>query len=237
MKCSVFGRCFFLACALLLAAWATPVYAQQTIFNVPSADVTPKGRVFVQNEAQTRFFGTQQYYNATQYAAVGIGFNTEIDTTLVNLSAPDSNNMSLGVGFKTYLPLLTKRYAAREFKWTTGTLVPISLDGRGVGNWTYTHLSGRLPCLNTRLTAGVNVGTRQIFGRNQVSAIAGVEQPIGKKLTVLADWYSGAHSSAYFIPGVSYALPKNITLYVGYQIPNNRSIGRSGLVFELAKLF
>ena len=232
-------RSFILAVFILLpgvlgidAAWA-----QQTIFNVPSADVTPKGHVFVQTESQTRFFGTQQYYNGTEYAAVGIGLNTELDATLCNFSAPASNNRAILLGFKSTVPLLKQSFESREFKLTVGSHIPISIDGQGVGNWSYAHLSGRIPKLNTRLTLGTNYGTRQMFGRNQVSVIAGYEQPVTKKFSLIGDWYSGTHGSAYFIPGFSYAFPKNITLYAGYQIPNSRQVGRSGFVFELAKIF
>jgi hypothetical protein len=115
-------------------------------------------------------------------------------------------------------------------------MMPISFEGQGVGNWNYAHLSGRLPLLKTRLTAGLSVGTKQIFGRNAVSFIGGYEQPITKNLSLIGDWYSGTNGYGLFIPGISYALPLAFTLYAGYQIPNNKRCGHSGFVIELAKL-
>ena len=95
-----------------------------------------------------------------------------------------------------------------------------------------------MPKLNTRLTAGVSYGTKQIFGYDTLAFIAGVEQPVTKKLTIIADWYSGnEHYLGLLIPGFSYKLPKNTTIYVGYQIPNSAASGPSGFVVEFSKVF
>lgn len=210
--------------------------AQQTIFNVPSADVTPPRKVYLETESQFRPWTPGRYWLGTQYAAVGIGHNTELDATLLNVSSPASGNAALGIGFKTAIPLFKKRLPRREFKLVLGEMLPISLQGNGVGNWSYATFSGRIPKLNTRLTAGVSTGTRQIFGQNTVNFIAGVEHPVTERFTIIADWFSGNHSSGYFIPGFSYLLPKNAYLFVGYQIPNSPKVGRSGLVIELSRV-
>lgn len=221
---------------LLLCTGALPALAQQTIFNVPSADVTPQGQVFLQHESQFRLWRPGRFWLGTHYAAVGIGHHTELDATLFNISAPASNNSALGLGFKSAIPVLQSALPKQDVRITVGSMVPISFEDQGVGNWSYLHLSGRIPKLKTRLTAGVSVGTRQIFGRNTVGFIAGYEQPVTQRLSLLGDWYSGTHGSGFFIPGISYAFPKAISAYLGFQIPNNTRCGQSGLVFELSKL-
>lgn len=216
------------------------VFATQTIFNVPSADVTEKGHIFFQQEGQTTPWNTDTAFLSTTYTAVGIGHNTEIDATLFNVASPATQNISLGVGFKSAIPIpgLKDKFPEREFKFTIGSDMLIGLEGNGVGNWTYAHLSGRLPVTKTRLTAGVSYGGRQVFGQNTFSFIAGVEQPVTKKLNLIADWYSGTeHFAGFLITGFSYAFPKNTTLYAGYQIPNSPRVGTSGFVVELAKIF
>lgn len=218
---------------------SSKAFSQQTIFNVPSADVTPKGNIFLQEEAQTTpWFAPNALLN-TNYAAVGIGHNTEIDATLFNVASPATQNITLAAGFKSAIPIpyLDKKFPAREFKFTIGSDMLFGLEGNGVGNWTYAHISGRVPKLNTRLTAGVSYGGRQIFGINATSFIAGVEQPVTKKLTLIGDWYSGQdHFAGYLITGFSYALPEQTTLYVGFQIPNHPNVGAPGFVIELAKI-
>lgn len=212
----------------------------QTVFNVPSADVTEKGHIFLQQEVQTTPWNTDTALFSTSYTAVGVGHNTELDATLFNVGSPATENISMGVGFKSAIPIpgLKEKFPEREFKLTVGSNILIGLQGNGIGNWTYTHLSGRLPKINTRLTAGVSYGGRQVFGQNTTSFIAAVEQPITKKFNIIGDWYSGSeHFAGYLIVGGSYAFKKNTTLYVGYQIPNSPNVGTSGFVIELAKIF
>lgn len=226
-------------CALL-AFTDLKAHSMQTIFNVPSADVTEKGHVFVQQEVQTTPWYQDDFMFSTTYTAVGVGHNTEIDATLFNVGSPATENISLGVGFKSCIPIpgLKEKFPEREIKLTVGTNLLLGLEGNDVGNWTYAHLSGRLPKLNTRLTAGVSYGTKQVFGMQATSFIAGVEQPITKKLTLLGDWYSGSeHWAGYLIVGGSYALPKSTTLFLGFQVPNTPKVGSPGFVVEVAKIF
>lgn len=216
------------------------VNAQQTIFNVPSADVTEKGHVFVQEEGQFRGWNPDAFFLSTSYSALGIGHNTELDATLFNVASPASQNISLGVGFKSAIPIpgLSKKYPEREFKLIIGDDVLIGLENNSVGNWAYAELSGRLPKINTRLTGGISYGTRQVFGVDNVSFVAGVEQPVTKNLTLQADWFSGAeHFAGFLIAGFNYKLSKDVTLYAGYQIPNSPQNGASGFCIELAKIF
>ncbi|MBY0405604.1 MAG: hypothetical protein K2X66_17005 [Cyanobacteria bacterium] len=212
-------------------------FAQQTVFNVPSADITPEKKIFLQHESQFRPWQPGGFWLGTHYASYGIGHHTEIDTTLYNVSKPASKNITLGIGFKTAFPLFEKRFPERELKLTIGQMLPISLEGKGVGNWSYGTLSGRLPKLKTRLTAGYSTGTKQIFGRTPVGFIGAVEQPLTQRLSLITDWYSGTHGNGFLITGLSYAFPQDISLYAGFQIPNTNRSGKSGFVLELAKLF
>lgn len=218
----------------------TKVLAEQTVFNVPSADVTEKGHVFLQEEAQFRGWGTDAFLNNTNYLATGVGHNTEACATLYNVGAPDFGLMTLGVGFKSAIPIpgLKEKFPKQEFKVIVGSEVLIGLEGNDVGNWTYVELSGRIPKLNTRLTAGVDYGSRQVFGINRGSFLGAVEQPITKNFGVQADWFSGTeHFTGFLIAGGYYKFPKNTTLYAGYQIPNSERSGVSGFCIELAKIF
>ncbi len=220
---------YFCNILILVFLLAIPASAQQTIFNVPSADVTEKGNVFIQHESQ---FSNKFLVN-TEYAALGIGKNTEIDVTLLGIGTNNVANEVLGIGFKSFLPLHKKS----ETKLTYGALIPISLRGNGVGGYSYSHLSTRLPKLNTRITSGVFVGTTTVLGRDFVSYISGIEQPVTKNFSLIMDWFSGKHANGFLIPGFSYIFPKDYTLYAGYQIHNNKANGDNGFVIEIAKIF
>lgn len=225
---------------LLLIMLKNPCFAEQTIFNIPSADITPKGRVCLQQEAQFRTWGDDAFFTGTTYGALGLGNNTELSLDLFNVNVPLTRNISLGVGFKSSSPIagLEEKFPEREFKFTVGSNVLIGLEGNGVGNWSYTHLSGRVPKLNTRITAGLSFGTRQAFGETNLSFIGAVEQPITKKMNLIAEWYSGkSHLNGLLIVGGSYALPKETTIHLGYQIPNTPQNGVSGFVVQVSKMF
>lgn len=228
----------FVVFIFIISNFYVPGFSQQTVFNVPSADVTPKGAIFLQHESQFNPW-TPAYWLATHYSAYGVGHNTELDVTLFNVDVPPKNNIALGTGFKSVIPIfyLKDKFPKSEIKFTVGSEVLTSLQGNGVGNWTYVHLSGRLPVTRTRITSGISAGTKQIFGRNTVCYIGAIEQPLTEKLQIIADWYSGAENYAGFlIAGFSYKLPKNTAIYVGYQIPNTSNNGNHGFVVEISKI-
>lgn len=215
--------------SLIFCSGKNKSFAQQTIFNVPSADVTEKGMIFIQHESQF----SNKFGLFTNYGAYGIGKNTEIDLTLFGVGTRKVRNEVLGIGFKTAIPLHEKT----ETKLTFGHIIPISLRGNGVGGYTYSHLSTRLPKLKTRVTSGVLAGTTTLFGRDFVCYIAGLEQPVTKRLSLVMDWHSGKHANGFLIPGFSYDLGRKTVLWAGYQIPNNRANGNKGFVIELSKIF
>ncbi|MBI3309374.1 MAG: hypothetical protein HYZ79_08395, partial [Candidatus Melainabacteria bacterium] len=86
-------------------------------------------------------------------------------------------------------------------------------------------------------TSGVLVGTTTLFGRDFVCYIGAIEQPITEKFGLQIDWHSGKHANGFLIPGFYYKLPKDIALWAGYQIPNNRANGDDGFVLELSRIF
>ena len=72
-----------------------------------------------------------------------------------------------------------------------------------------------------RLTGGAYglLGLADGLG-TQGGAIVGYEQPLGKKVTFLTDWFSGKNAFGYVTPGISITLPKNSLLNIGYSIGN-----------------
>lgn len=226
------GVYFFVNSCMMLS------HAQQTIFNVPSADITPKGALYVEHESQFRVWEHHKFWTGTHYFAYGLGHNSEIDITQTNLNSPDpSNTLAIGLGGRSVIPLFKPKYPDSELKWTIGGEVPVFLKKSGMGVWTYSHLSMRIPKLKTRLTGGVSYGTNPVFGRAAVAFIGGIEQPVSKRVSVITDWYSGTHNLGLWTVGGSLQLSKSTALFLGWQIPNNSQSGYSGLVIEFAKLF
>lgn len=221
---------------------ASGVWAQQTIFNVPSADVTEKQSFFYQHQSELRPWNPGKTWQMTNNLGYGIGKHTELDATFIGLDAFGgkhgwSRNSALGLGFKTSLPLFPKKLEAEELKLVVGELIPIEFTGHSLGSWSYSELSGRIPFTKTRLTAGVNYGTKQIFNTSQFSYMVGYEHPLTKHWMLQGDWFSGKHGQGAFIPGMVYIFKNGTMLSFGYQIPNPHARIHSAFIFELTTFF
>ena len=55
----------------------------------------------------------------------------------------------------------------------------------------------------------------------KAGAILGYEQPVGAKASFVADWFSGKNGFGYFTPGMSFTLPANGLLNIGYSLGND----------------
>lgn len=55
----------------------------------------------------------------------------------------------------------------------------------------------------------------------RAGVILGYEQPVYKRISFVADWYSGKNFYGYLTPGISISLPANGLLNVGYSIGND----------------
>ena len=83
------------------------------------------------------------------------------------------------------------------------------------------------------------------FSKNVVAANANraggqftFEQPLNKKVTVAADWFTGRHSAGYFTPGIIFKVGSKITGYVSYTIGNqNASRGNHFFLLEFGYSF
>jgi len=63
-------------------------------------------------------------------------------------------------------------------------------------------------------------GPVSFFGP-RAGASLGYEQPVQKKISIVADWFSGKNNVGYFTPGVLITLPKNGALSLGYSFGND----------------
>lgn len=212
--------------------------AQMTILNVPSADVAANKRIFVQHESQFRTKREGHFLNSTNYLTRGIGHNTELTATYFNLGNLSYNNDTVALGFKSAVPLAIDSLKKYQPKIILGSAAAISVQGNGIGNWTYAAANFTIPQTQTRLTIGGSQGTKQIFDRNTTALMLGFEQKITDKLSYVGDWYSGNKNPlGIFASALSYSFPDDLVLFVGYQVANNKRIARNGFIVEIAKTF
>lgn len=217
------------------------LYGQQTIFNVPSADVANKGDWFYQHQTVARAWSSEKHWVQTNSFGYGIGHNLELDASWYNVEPGGLGQSSPSVGIKASIPLrkTDKRLPTRlilgdmvEFRRRSPNDLP---DSPHEGNWVYAMLSSDIPKTRTRLTAGFTDGTSVLFGIRKFGALAGIEQPISRRWMLQADWFAGKHDLGYLIPGAVYRFGERWMVSFGYQIPNRDGTGFQGIVLELTR--
>lgn len=198
--------------------------AQSTLFNIPSTDVVPEKKVYLEFDFLSHLTshenGGFQIYAPRAVFGVAKKIEVGVNVSAVDSLTPDNpvyispnvkwqaysnekNGVAVALGGLLYTPIVHRSgadtygflysVASKKFKGNYGP----RLTGGGYG----------LPGL--RDGSGTKGG-----------AIVGYEQPVSKKVTFLADWFSGKNGFGYVTPGFSFALPKNGLLNVGYSMGN-----------------
>jgi hypothetical protein len=208
----------------LVAMCADKALAQSTIFNIPSTDVVAKKKVYFEFDLITHLEshdngGFQAY---VPRVVVGVGKGVEIG---LNVSATDSA-----------APTIV--YAQPNIKWqawaseekgaamTFGAIAYTPLRNRS-DNDTFGLFYGNMSKkfkgdYGPRFTVGgYGLGGLDISGVDKGGAMVGYEQPLAKRVSFVADWFSGKNAFGYVTPGFSFSLPKSSLLNIGYSVGNS----------------
>lgn len=223
-----------LAVTFFLSALAAPLSAQQTIFNVPSADVLDPGRVYL--EVDELFRPTDPEFSSTTVRGVfGAIPRMEVGVNFGGLNAPGPVTPTATVAVKI------QPVRAGDFTLTAGGYGLFYLKGSEDGNPAglgYGFASYRIPKLGTRIELGGWYSSAGYAKPTSTGgALATFEQPLPwvPGLTLAADWWSGKNALGYVSPGLIYGFG-HWTAYAAYTIKNGDSKGNGGLL-ELGYLF
>ncbi len=193
------------------------------------------------HETQINYWQQPLKWNSFNFFCYGVNQSMELTFVLNNLDNRGSQNRAVGIGFKKYIPFTIAGAESRIYGG--GNLMFNAITGKP-GVWFYSAFAQRIPVVNTRLTAGITYGQSQVFGfrnlteggksirvpNNQFCFMAAFEQPITKHFSIIADWYSGDHDLAMFIPALQYEWQHH-TFITGYKIPN-RADGYNAIILE-----
>jgi len=216
-----------LATGIALIGWAlaAPAVAQQTLFNVPSADVLQAGKLYVEEDNLWRAGGPEDTFFSLR-AVVGVGSAVESGVNLGGLveegqSAP---NAILAVKWQ---PLHTP-----EWSLTAGAHVQFFLRGTADGSpsgHAYAHTAWT-PVDGTRVTAGLwYASSGYAYTGVTKGVLAGFEQHLSPTLVFQADWYSGRNGLGYFTPGFALTLGEWV-IYTGFSLKNSDSHENAALI-------
>ena len=236
-----------LACqALIVATILTVVLiaplelrAQQTIFNVPTTDVLSKGKVYGELDVSLKPTDGAQVSRFSSFVprlVVGAGNRVEVGLNV-------TGNLQPGPDSTTLVPTIKwKPYQGKDSGWAfvvgDNLIVPLRNRAYGAGNYVYAEVSKTFKG-GTRVTLGGYDFTRNVVtSANRAGGQFGFEQPLNKKVTFAADWFTGKHAAGYFTPGVVSKLSSKFTGYAGYSFGNqNPSKGNYFFLLELGYNF
>jgi len=210
---------------LLALAFAPQAIAQQTIFNVPSADVLNRGQVY--GELDLNFHPSPWAFAAEPRIVFGDGHNIELGLNFPGLSTPQPSNFTLSPAVKW------RPYDNPQNGWAfflgDNLFFPAQRQSYTAGNYAYASAAKTLR-KTTRFGFGVYDFSAHVADRgNRAGAQLSLEQPLSKKLKFAADWLSGATN--YLTPGAVVQATKKLSIYAAYQ--RGITYGNHGFEFEL----
>lgn len=206
-------RCCFLLLALCAAKCA---HAQETVFDVPSADVLAKGKFYFEQDGTVR--PVDPLATFTPRIVIGIGHQIEVGVNFNGLSAPTLGGLNLSPTFKWQL------WKSADSGWSffvgDDVFFPITQRTYNAGNYAYATLAKQFKH-GTRISAGAYDFTKDVVATaNRAGGQFTIEQTVTSRLTVAAEWYTGNNATGYVNPGIIYKITPKLTGYAAYQIGN-----------------
>jgi hypothetical protein len=222
---------------LIPITFSSQVLAQSTIFNIPTTDTVTKGKAYAEFDFMPQVPGTDvsRTYMYNPRLVVGapgkLEFGVNFPTFNTRGSGTSATNSYIqpnakwkpyeneNAGFATAVGgLLNVPLNNRDFQDSWGLLYGLVSEKIKAGNYSPRFHGGFYGVVS----ANQNPDKGPVsFGGPRAGAILGYEQPVYKKISFVADWFSGKNGIGYFTPGISIALPANGLLNAGYSIGND----------------
>ncbi|HEY6264261.1 MAG TPA: hypothetical protein VIW93_05620 [Candidatus Acidoferrum sp.] len=209
-------------------------YAQQTVFDVPSADILDKGKVYFEQDGTVRV--VDPYATFTPRVVVGIGHQIEVGVNFDGLSAPTVNELDISPTAKWRI------WKARTSGWSflvgDDLFLPVYQRSYDAGNYAYAFFAKEWKH-GTRISAGGYDFTRNVVATgNRAGGQFTIEQTLNKRLTLASEWYTGNSAVGYVNTGAVIKLTQKLTLYTAYQIGNTGvSAGNHQFLWEIGYNF
>jgi hypothetical protein len=198
--------------------------AQSTLVNVPSSDVVPAKKVylefdFISNYAWQREAAFETYLPR---AVVGVGRNVEAG---VNVSYTHVSGDSQPIEVQPNIKWQFYRNEERGMAAAIGCILYVPVTHRAGTNTLgqcYTVLSKKLNGdYAPRFTGGAYVLLNARGEKSKLGAIAGYQQPLAKRVGFIVDWSSGENRFGFVSPGLYFTTTSNSSLSAGYAIANH----------------
>lgn len=233
-----------LASVLLATLGAGSARAQQNFFNVPSSEITPKGKLFFQQQLNV----AETHQQSSTTLDLGLGKNFEVGVNYAGLSIIDDRKAHpiFNDSVRSYNPFLLVNAQKRL---ELGEHLAVALGGQfGVTTTLHVRNGGLVYCnmvyhndaFGLKAVAGPYYASSSYFGEGTrlfndlIGLQAGFEKSIvHERLVLQTDFISGTHDLGEVVPGAAWYLTPHWILSAGYQVPTFGSSSIHSLVFEI----
>jgi hypothetical protein len=205
---------------LLLFLVALPICdacAQETVFDVPSADVLDAGKVYGELDGTVRV--SNPFATFTPRVVVGIGHGIEIGANFDGLSAPVLEQLEISPTVKWRL--WNDESSGWCFYVGDDLLFPVRQRAYNAGNYAYASFAKQWKH-GTRVGSGGYDFTRYVVANaNRAGGQFTFEQRVNDRWTLAAEWYTGKQAAGYVNAGAIIKLTSKLTAYAAYQMGNS----------------
>jgi hypothetical protein len=211
-----------LAISALLLGF-TCASAQSTVFNIPSTDVQPRGKVYLEANFIIHFGSLREggYQEYGPRVVVGLPGNMEVGINAFHTRAEPAEPIEIQPNFKWQFYANEKKGLA----FATGVLISTPVTRHSSGT-----TSAQLYVVGSKSFEG-SYGPRVTFGGYRLvgsldddidknGVMLGLEQPLTKRISFVTDWSSGKNDYGYLVVGTGITLSPNGLLYTGYNFGN-----------------
>lgn len=215
---------------LLLVFPAARAYGQETVFDVPSADVLDKGKAYFEQDGTVR--PVDPLATFTPRIMVGIGHQIEIGFNFDGLSAPTLGELAASPAIK-WRPWKNE-VSGWSFYLGDNVYFPVRQRTYSAGNYFYASFAKEWKH-GTRVGFGGYDFTRYVVANtNRAGGQFTFEQRISNRVSLAAEWYTGKQAAGYVDPGAIFKITAKFTLYTAYQIGNSGvTTGNHQFLWEL----
>lgn len=217
---------------LLMTMLSIKANAQQTVFNVPTTDVLAGGKVYFELDVSAKPNDSEAASKFSSFVprlVVGAGHRIEAGVNILGniQTGPDSTTIAPTIKWKVY--------DGGDNGWAmvigNNLFIPVRNRTYNIGTYTYA-MTQKTFKKGTRVGFGGYFFSQNVVATNanRAGGQFTFEQPLNKKVTLAADWFTGRHSAGYFTPGVVFKVGSKITGYASYSI-GNQSASRGNHYF------
>lgn len=224
--------------------WCGASFAQQSLFNVPSAELTPPKKIFFQEQLNL----SEDGISSNSVFAYGLIPHLEVGVDLLNLTAHFKDGFGITVfdhpSGQALAPLaavsaLSVWQMQPWWRFGFGGLAGTNVAGRVAAKLaTFGYVQNAFTFGIVQFYLGGFVANCGFVGSDSVVAnfMAGIDVEITPRLHFVADHIHGIHDLGVSVPGLAYYVTKHFVVSAGAQLPNARAADPFGAVLELTLL-